>query len=329
MSLPGTWLLAQALKYLDKDIFDSAVAPTLADMQYEVLAAPTTRLRWLARVRGYGAFVRLLFLHGFIWRSPMRRPLIVLALGTVGSAVLMTVWSLAPRGPAFVAGFFLMAVLAPIVLRVLRVGTSYGQMFADCMGLGMIMGTVLLGWIVLVDAVSVPWYGYVLSYLFLTGCVALGSVFAAAVAWKPLSGADPTYRRRLLQVASAALVCVACFIVVGLSLGGSRGVPNVLGWATLLGFAFAAVAIVVYLPLLLSVKRLINVRPALALVGAMLFPIPLLAFPLLQGRLARVWPYWVQNPDILFWGTLPYVVAGATLGWLLAEPSRRAMREAS
>lgn len=101
MSLPGTWLLAQARKYLNKDLFDSAVAPTLADMQFEVQAAPTTRLRWLALVRGYSASARLLFLHGFIWSSPMRRPLIVLALGVVGSAVLMTVWSLAPRGPAF------------------------------------------------------------------------------------------------------------------------------------------------------------------------------------------------------------------------------------
>lgn len=328
MSLPGTWLLAQALKYLNKDVVESAVVPTLADMQYEVLAAPRARLRWLALARGYSAFVGLLFLHGFIWSSPMRRPLVVLALGAAGSALMMTVWSMASGGPAFVSGFFLMAVLAPIALRVLNAGASYRQMFVNCMGVGMIMATVLFGWIALEDAPSVPWYGYVLSYLFLTGCVALGSSVAAAVAWKPAPGKDPAYRRRLLQVASAALVCVTCYAVTGLRFNSARGVLHVLGWSALLGFFFAAVSAAVYLPLLLGVKRVIHMRPALALVGAMLFPIPLLTFPLLQGRLASMWTYWAQNPSILLWGSLPYVVAGAMLGWLLAGPPRRMLREA-
>lgn len=124
-------------------------------------------------------------------------------------------------------------------------------------------------------------------------------------------------------------MCVTCYFVTGFWLNSSRGVLHILGWSTFLGFFFAAVSIVVYLPLLLSVKRLIKVRPALALVGAMLFPIPLLVLPWLQGRFGSMWTYWIQNPSIFLWGSLPYVVAGAMLGWLLAGSSRRAMRQAS
>jgi hypothetical protein len=327
MNLPGTWLLALSARLLDQEVIESAVVPTLADLQYEALGAGGNAWRrWLALARGYCAIVRLLFRHGLIWRSPMRRLITVLVLGGVGSALLVEILSVSSPGPAGFGAFFLMAVLTPVVLRLLNAGSSYRQMFGNCMGVGMMMATVFFGWIALVDHPSrLPWHAYLLAYLFLT-CVALGSALAAAAAWKPAAGGEAVYRRRMLHVVAGAATFTACYSVVGLWVGYARGpygVPNTMSFAAFLGLFFAAVSVAVYLPVLLGARRLIGglrARPLLAILGAVLFPIPLLAFPLLQGRLGSTWLFLLHNPGTLLRVSLPYVLAGAVLGWLLAEP---------
>lgn len=330
MNLPGTWLLARSVRFLDQDVVESAVVPTLADLQYEALGAGDSAWRrWLALARGYGAIVRLLFWHGLIWRSPMRCLLTVLVLGGVGSALLMEAMSVVSSGPAGISAFFLMAVLTPIVLRFLNAGTSYRQMFVNCMGVGTIMATVYFGWVVLMDIPShLPWYGYFLSYLFVTGCVALGSALAASAAWKPSPGDEPVYRRRMLQIVTGSATFAACYSVIALWFAYARGphrVFDTLSWAAFLGFFFAAVSAAVYLPVLLGARRVVRdprARLLLAILGAVLFPILLLGFPLLQGRLGSTWLFLLGNPGTLVLVSMPYVLAGATLGWLVAERPR-------
>ena len=259
----------------------------------------------------------------------MRRLLIVLALGIVGSALLMEVSSLSTIGPVKISGFFLMAVLTPIVLRILGVGSSYQQMFVNCMGTGMIMGTVQWTWIVFVDSPSPkPWYAYPLSYVFLAGCIAVGSAFAAPAAWKPAPRNEPAYRRRMLDIVNSAGTFFVCYSAVYLWTGssGPKRVFGILSWAAFLAFFFASVSIAIYLPVLLTTGRALGTfrtRLPLAFVGAMLFPIPLLVFPFLQGRLGSTWLFLAQNPGTILWVSLPYVVAGAVLGWWMAERSRQ------
>ena len=98
-------------------------------------------------------------------------------------------------------------------------------------------------------------------------------------------------------------------------------------FAIFLGFFFAAVAVTVHLPVLLAAQRRIgasSTRPSLALLGALLFPVPLLGFQLFQGHLISSWRFFAAHPGTLALVALPYVIAGAVLGWLLAErrPSR-------
>jgi hypothetical protein len=207
MSLPGTWLLAQSKRFLDEAVVESAIVPTVADLQHEALGADGSAWRRsLALVRGYSAIIRILFSlvrHGLIWRSPMRR---------------------------------------------------------------------------------------------------------------------------LLQILAGAATFTACYVVMALwVVGYARGpyrVPMTLGVATLLGVLFAAISVAVYMPLLLAVRRgvqAMRARVVLSMLGAALFPLPMLAVPFLQGQLAATCGYLLRNPGTLLWVSAPYVVAGALLGWLLAD----------
>jgi hypothetical protein len=99
------------------------------------------------------------------------------------------------------------------------------------------------------------------------------------------------------------------------------GVPvtNAVAWASFLTLYFGCVALLVYLPLLLGARRFLQRPAAVALLGGLLFPVPLLAFPALQGRFESAWAVWSRTPVTAAWNALPYLAAGALLGWLLAE----------
>jgi hypothetical protein len=82
----------------------------------------------------------------------------------------------------------------------------------------------------------------------------------------------------------------------------------------------------VYLPVLVGAQRVVSVRlrrPVLAMLGALLFPVPLLALPLLQGRLDSTLRFLAGDPGTLMFVSLPYVLSGAVLGWLLAQSRER------
>jgi hypothetical protein len=90
---------------------------------------------------------------------------------------------------------------------------------------------------------------------------------------------------------------------------------------------FAAVSSTLYLPALLTVRRVIRYRVTVAMIGAILFPIPLMGIPFLQGRGPSYARMLFQLPVWEFLAVaLPYLLGGVVLGWLLAKPQHEQVR---
>ncbi len=326
MNLPGTWLLALLARHLDEKTVESILVPTFADLQHETLRAGTNvPRRWVALVRGYAAIVRLLFGHGLLWRSQMRRLIGVLVLGGVGAALVVFL-DFAADTRVGLGALFLVVMVSSVVLRVSNAGCSYRRVFVSCLGAGMIVATALCVWLVLpYNRLPHSRYAYAVFFVSLMGSVGLGSALIAAVASKPTAGTEPVYQRRLRHVAIAAAAFAACFVVRTI-LGGAqaRAFWNVVimpTYAAFVTFFFAAFAIAVYLPVMIGARRALPrlaTRLPLAIIGAVLFPIPLLGIPLLQPDSPWPWHFYLPSPGVLLWMSFPYVVAGAVLGWLLA-----------
>jgi hypothetical protein len=320
--LPGTWLLDVLAQWLDEPTVQRLLAPTVADLQYEVRrAGDNPWRRGVALLRGYVALVRLLAVHSVPWRSPMRRLLAILILGAAGTASLLSVKHVTTIGPAQVAPYFVMALFAPAILRALGLGRTYRQMFVNCLLVGLTMATAHYGWLAIVaPAPSLPWFGHAWRMAFLMSSVVFVSGIAAAVAWKPPAGSEPAYHHYLVCLAAGGAAFVCAYSGVGLWFAkDATRLAALLSWAAFLGFFFVVVSGAIHLPILLGARRLLNGRAAVALAGALLFPVPMLGFPFLQGRLASTWAYWLREPTTLIANSLPFIVAGAVLGWLLTE----------
>jgi hypothetical protein len=81
---------------------------------------------------------------------------------------------------------------------------------------------------------------------------------------------------------------------------------------------FAAIAFVANFPVLTVVRRFLPKRIrrlALAIIGAMLFPVPLVAWNLFTGARAVVTVHSIRAVLSM----LPFVLACTLLGWLLAD----------
>jgi hypothetical protein len=326
MTSPGSALFAVLVRCLDADALESVVAPTVADLQFEVQTTRNPWRRQFARARGYVAIVRLLFWHGLIWRSPMRTLLAVVVLGVAGAALLVEMFSVTTTGPAQISPFFLMTVVAPIVMRlVIGVNTRRG-MFVNCMAVGTVMSVVFLGWFAIVKNPSHgPWYAYVPGLIFLLGCVALASAIIAIVTTRSEAADKRNVRGKMLAVIASAVTFAIGFSFIGLSRHHSSGgfdVLSTVSWGLFLAFFFVLVAVLIYLPILGSSRRVLHPRSRapLAVLGAFLFPIPMLALPLLQGRLEPMVRLFLRDPIVLAAAAIPYLVAGAMLGWLIAAP---------
>ncbi|MCX6543270.1 MAG: hypothetical protein NTV05_02525 [Acidobacteria bacterium] len=248
----------------------------------------------------------------------MSRSLVIAVLGLTGAALL--VWSETGfrSGPAQVNPFFVMAIVAPIVLRASGIGLHFRQMFANCFAVGLIMGMSFYGWLNLRHPhPSMPLYGHLWRVAFLVACVAFMSAIVAAVASKTPGGGDPIYRRPLFCLAGG----YAAFLIVAVGVPVVRSPSaaiHFLNGAFLLGLWFTAVAGVVHLPILLAARRGIKRRRWLALLGAALSPAPMAGLFLFFAD-GRLWNYWLSSPVMLLQAALPFAAAGAVLGWLLAK----------
>lgn len=224
-------------------------------------------------------------------------------------------------GPPRLAPLVLIGVLTPVALRVFRLGKTYRQMFSTCFIVGLVVGLAFLGRLLWQTKGASSIQDYVLLAVFLLVCVFFGSALAAAAAWKPAKGAAS----KPYQLALAVLQAGSVFVVFELAVRAwtVRDVPGLvqaMGWAVFLGLFFLAVASTVHLPLILSARRLLS-RPLSAVLGAMLFPVPLLGLPLLQGRVFSYWAYLMAHPGELALAIVPCSVAGAVLGALLSGPT--------
>jgi hypothetical protein len=89
------------------------------------------------------------------------------------------------------------------------------------------------------------------------------------------------------------------------------------------------VALAVCLPVMAGARRALprlGSRLPLALIGALLFPIPLIGIPLLQPD---PWIFVHPRLSLLLWMSIPYVIAGAVLGWLVSQRPAQPARVAS
>src|ERR1051325_8715859 len=93
MRSSGSRVFALLARHLDASLHESVVAPTIADLQFEVQGATNPWRRRLVLARGYWSIGRVLLGHGLIWRSPMRTLLAVVVLGVVGAALPFSMFS--------------------------------------------------------------------------------------------------------------------------------------------------------------------------------------------------------------------------------------------
>jgi hypothetical protein len=121
---------------------------------------------------------------------------------------------------------------------------------------------------------------------------------------------------------AAFAICYSLIGVVRQRSAGGFAVLDTMSWGVFLAFFFILVSVVIYVPILASSQRLLphRSRASHAVLGAFLFPVPMLAFPLLQGRLEIFGRHLMRDPLVFVATALPYIVAGALLGWLLAAP---------
>ena len=184
---------------------------TIADTQHEVRGAGSSRLaRWKAQALGCVALLRLGLVSPFQIGGNMDRLLVTLLLGAAGSGLLVTSFSHTNSGPVQIAPFFLFAVVTPLILRAVRLGGSYRQMFAVCAGVGVIMAATAYVWVVLDPrsaALRIPLAGHVERLVILLALVLFGSAIAAKLAGGTFS---PT-RSVFGQVMSALVVGCGAF----------------------------------------------------------------------------------------------------------------------
>jgi hypothetical protein len=269
----------------------------------------------------------------------MDRLLATLLLGAAGSGLLVTAFSHTNKGPIQIAPFFLLAVVTPLVLRAFRLGGSYRQMFAGCAGVGIMMAVTAYVWVVLDPhsaALRIPLIGHLWRLVVLFALVLFGSALAAKLAWKTFT---PT-RAVSGQVMAALLAGYGAFAVVsfirGLWYSYARAdwfLVNA-SFSVLEAFYFAVLSVVLIIPLLIVGRRRLP-RPApLAILAAVLFPLPLVAELFLwrgSREVAALWNLLASSPAGFAARTLPWLVAAGVLGWCLGvlRPETVPLREAS
>jgi hypothetical protein len=263
----------------------------------------------------------------------MRRLISVLVLGGVGAALVISL-DFVINTTVGLGAAFLVAMVAAAALRLTNAGGSYRRIFSSCVAAGAIMATALCVWLVLpYNRLPHSWYAYAVFFVSLVGSVALGSALIAAVASRPTTGTEPVYQRALRQVAVATTAFAAFFVVRTFMSGwfpsGFWSTLIMAANAAFVAFFFAAFAFAVYLPVMAGARRALprlGSRLPLALIGALLFPIPLIGIPLLQPD---PWIFVHPRLSLLLWMSIPYVIAGAVLGWLVSQRPAQPARVAS
>ncbi|MCX6539015.1 MAG: hypothetical protein NT151_08800 [Acidobacteria bacterium] len=336
----GLYKLSRAI--CGRELFESAVTPTLADLQYEVESAgPDRTRRWIAYLRGCAGLSRVLINQVMTGRMLMRRWAAVLILGAIGAALLVAASSLkgdlmARIGQIEVAPFFLMAIATPVVLRKLGLGAGFRQMFMNCVSVGVMMGgAFIIGSLYFVGPQLPPWYLLASRFAILMGFVLFGSALAATIGTDRRGEGQSRFRLAMRGLVWSAGAFGMAYIVLQ-SFGliftarpltftiGIQVAVAILTWAALLSFFFSAVVAAVYCPLVLASRRLSAGRLWPTVIGALLFPIPWEIYALVKADphlhlLSMMGNPWIALAKLF----LPLVIGGAVFGWTLANREER------
>jgi hypothetical protein len=187
------------------------------------------------------------------------------------------------------------------------------------------MGVTAYVWVVLDPrsaALRMPLVGHVEGLVILFALVLFGSALAATLASQPFA---PT-RSVFGQIMAALLAGCGAFAVVSF-IGDAHWYPYTRGsWPLSASFAvlealyFAVLSLVLVVPLLLVVRRRLPGPVPLAILAAVLFPLPLVAELFLwrgSRGVAFLWNLLASSPAGFAARTLPWLVAAAVLGWCL------------
>lgn len=320
---PGDRVYRTLARIVDEPFLRSAIEPTIADLQFE-LSRPRFAFwrRWLAYVRCAIAICRLL-IGCQTWRVNVGRIAAVLLLGGGGAAALAWAQSTGVSGPLGLTPFFLVAVLAAITLRMLKLGRSYWEMFLNCVGISLLMSLGLSSFYVRMTEVPL-WVAGRAVVMFLV-CFGLGSALVAAVAWKPRGGTSGFQRRLLALVIGLGVFGVTSLAIRLLAVTSSMGAVAILSASVFMAFVFALVSSISLLPALALVRLFLRRRWALALVAAILSPLPALIIDIGgSGWRWRLMSMIFSGDDVLRAAAIfsPFILASAAVGWAMAEPRR-------
>ena len=216
-----------------------------------------------------------------------------------------------------------MAIAAPVVLRFFKLGRTYREMFINCVSIAAVMVLPLLTYVPELVRADIPWGVVVRALALFAASLVFASALLAAAAWRPSGARSPLYRRSLLTLLTGGCVFALASGAVRLTLWRGFDLISLLSslaQAAYMGFVFALVAALVHLPIVLAVRRALNGPRSLAVVGAVVSPLPMFAlFSLGQGSsfLARL------SPAVFIMVVTPYILAGAAMGWSLAGRSER------
>jgi len=323
MTGPHGWIFRAAGRCLESTAVEACLLPTVADYQYELATASGAAQRLVAHVRGYLALVALMavcLLRGGPMRNVMVESGAGLALGVAAGVV-----AVSGVGPAVMLVFLVVAILGVLLLRSLGQGQTYWRAFRHGLVVGLPVVFVCTGWVLADPRVHPSTLGILAGLSLVTACGVATSAVAAFLVWTPPVDAPSVGRRRCMDVLWAATVLALTFSLTWPLVFPQATVLRTAGVATLLFGVTVGVFGAVYLPVLVTAHRVVSRPSWVAILGALLFPIAMLALPFLQGRMLSTLTQWSQGPAwtyVLL--ALPYVAGGALLGWLLAtrEPQR-------
>ena len=317
------WLAQRLVRALAPDLQSTAGTAALADLDFEVSAADHAAARARARLAGHAALLRLFICHGLSWRPLMRRALLVLALGLLGSGWVFVMLMVSNNGRVHLLPYLGMLVIAPLLLSFWDPNRSYRSTMLSCSAIGLLMTATQAAW-ARSGKPPLSWLAALLLASVAVLVVIGFSALAAAVACRATSARGQTWRSAVIQAAVGAGFFIPAYVLNYLVFfqNGRRfdGWP-LIPMAGYLGLTFGIVALLVHVPLMRVVRRLGHARfsrfvlPAL---GVALFPVPLLLPTALQHQtpLLAAWRHFVGDPTLVMTVSLPYVIAGAVVGIL-------------
>jgi hypothetical protein len=335
---PAARLLDALEACLSRDRVTGLVIPTLADLQYEARAANRLQ-RPFVLIRGYLALLRVVVTPYPPGSTNMERRVKTLVIGAVSSVALVIAVSPTTRrlverlvagGP--VQNFGIPAMLAVLLLagfsvRAFRLAPSYAQAFKAALTIAVMMVASLLGWVWFTSPARLTLRPLAQG---LTMAV-LGSAFAAGILWRPdepRDGVATSMRGFCLAIGRGALVQAIAAAVATLLLPPRPSFIAAIAYAASHAMFFVAAGAILYLPILQGIRRLSHRPVFLAVVGGILFPLPLITSSVFAGRLdanhsafvLQLPSLWFRSPGEAFLTVaIPYVLAGAVLGWKLAK----------